>query len=80
MASSSSCTNVAPIERTSSADAGRTSYASTTAPSRLAVAIACSPATPAPSTSTRAGGTVPAAVMNSGKNRGSRIAASSAQR
>ena len=45
-----------------------------------AVAIACRPATPAPSTSTRAGRTVPAAVMNSGKNRGRRIAASSAQR
>ena len=69
-----------PIERTSSALAGRTSYADTTAPSRLAVAIACSPATPAPSTSTRAGGTVPAAVMNSGKKRGSRVAASSTQR
>ena len=72
--------NDAPIDFTSSADAGRTSYASTTAPSRLAVAIACSPATPAPSTTTRAGGTVPAAVMNSGKNRGSRIAASNAHR
>ena len=39
---------VPPIERTSSAEAGRTSYALTLAPSRLAVAIACSPATPAP--------------------------------
>ncbi len=79
-ASSSRSTKVPPIERTSSALAGRTSYADTTAPSRLAVAIACSPATPAPSTSTRAGGTVPAAVMNSGKKRGSRVAASSTQR
>ena len=33
------------------------------APSRFAVAIACSPATPAPSTSTRAGARVPAAVI-----------------
>ena len=45
-ASRSSSTNLAPIDRTSSAEADRTSYASTTAPSRLAVAIACSPATP----------------------------------
>ena len=44
------------------------------------MAIACRPATPAPSTSTLAGGTVPAAVMNSGRKRGSRIAASSTQR
>ncbi len=35
----------------------------TIAPSRLAVATACSPATPAPRTSTLAGGTVPAAVV-----------------
>ena len=52
-----------PIEATSSADAARTSYAETLAPSRLAVAIAWSPATPAPSTSAFAGGIVPAAVM-----------------
>ena len=55
--------NVPPTERTSSADAARTSFADTTPPSRLAVAIACSPATPAPSTSTRAGARVPAAVI-----------------
>jgi hypothetical protein len=72
--------NVPPIDATSSAEAARTSFADTRAPSRLAVAIAWSPATPAPSTSTFAGGTVPAAVMNSGRNRGSRIAASSTQR
>ena len=30
--------------------------------------MACRPATPAPITSTLAGGTVPAAVMNMGKN------------
>ena len=44
------------------------------------MAIACSPATPTPSTTTFAGGTVPAAVIASGKNRGSRIAASSTAR
>ena len=71
---------VAPIERISSAAAARTSYALTTAPSRLQVAIACSPATPAPRTTTCAGGTVPAAVMLSGKNRRSRPAATIAQR
>ena len=47
------------------------------APSRRAVAIACRPATPAPSTSTRAGAMVPAAVISSGKNCGSASAASS---
>ena len=48
---------------TSSFTAGRTSYASTTAPSRREVAIACRPATPAPSTNTFAGAMVPAAVI-----------------
>ncbi|CAB4802815.1 unannotated protein [freshwater metagenome] len=62
--------NVAPIDFTSSAEDGRTSYADTTAPSRRAVAIACRPATPAPRTTTCAGVTVPAAVINNGKNRG----------
>ena len=57
---------------------GRTSKPLTTAPRRRAVAIACSPATPAPSTSTFAGGIVPAAVISIGKNRGSRSAAISA--
>jgi len=60
--------NVAPSDCTSSLTAGRTSYAETTAPRRRAVAIACSPATPAPITSTRAGGIVPAAVIIIGKN------------
>ena len=55
--------NVPPIEVTSSAEEGRMSLAETRAPSLLAVPMACSPATPTPSTSTRAGGTVPAAVM-----------------
>ena len=45
------------------------SKAVTTAPSRREVAIACSPATPAPSTSTWAGGIVPAAVISIGKKR-----------
>ena len=49
--------------------------ADTTAPSRRAVAIACSPATPAPSTSTRAGAIVPAAVTIIGKARPNRDAA-----
>ena len=39
----------------------------TTAPSRRAVAMACSPATPAPMTKTLAGATVPAAVIIIGK-------------
>jgi hypothetical protein len=38
------------------------------APSRLAVAMACKPATPAPITSTCAGRMVPAAVVNMGRN------------
>ncbi len=40
------------------------------------MAIACNPATPAPSTSTLAGGTVPAAVIASGNIRGVTEAAS----
>ena len=50
----------------------------TTAPRRFAVAIACRPATPAPSTSTFAGETVPAAVVIIGKKRPASRAASSA--
>ena len=41
---------------------------STTAPRRRAVAIAWNPATPAPITSTLAGGMLPAAVVSSGMN------------
>ena len=44
------------------------------------VAIAWRPATPAPSTTTSAGGTVPAAVMLRGKKRRSMPAATTAQR
>ena len=40
--------------------------------------MACSPATPAPITSTRAGATVPAAVIIMGRTRPSRSAASTA--
>ena len=67
--------NFAPSERTCSPAAARTSYASTTAPSRRAVAMACRPATPAPMTNTFAGGMVPAAVISIGKSRGSTPAA-----
>ena len=55
--------------------AGRKSYAEATAPRRRAVAIACSPATPAPITRTRAGVIVPAAVVSIGKILGSVSAA-----
>ena len=41
------------------------------------MAIACRPATPAPTTKTRAGVTVPAAVISIGNIRGSASAASS---
>ena len=40
-----------------------------TAPNRLAVAMACKPATPTPKMTTRAALTVPAAVINMGKKR-----------
>ena len=46
------------------------------APSRLAVAIACSPATPTPMMKALAGGTVPAAVIIIGKARPNSLAAS----
>ena len=51
------------------------SYAEVTAPSRRAVAMAWSPATPAPMTRTRAGVIVPAAVVSMGNNRGNVSAA-----
>ena len=70
----------APSDSICSFTALRTSNAGLTAPSRRAVAIACSPATPAPSTSTFAGRTVPAAVVSIGKNLGSSWAAISAAR
>ena len=62
-------TNFAPRLSISSRAAGRTSVAETTAPIRLAVAIACRPATPAPTTKTLAGVTVPAAVIIIGMTR-----------
>ncbi|MOA65220.1 hypothetical protein D3C78_1915260 [compost metagenome] len=40
-----------------------------TAPRRLAVAMACRPATPTPRMTTRAAFTVPAAVISMGKKR-----------
>jgi len=61
--------NFAPSDSTCSLTAGRTSEASITAPRRLAVAIACRPATPAPRMTTRAAFTVPAAVISIGKKR-----------
>src|SRR5690606_5713476 len=56
--------NLAPSDSTCSPAAARTSVALTTAPRRLAVAIACRPATPAPITKTFAGRTVPAAALH----------------
>ena len=65
-----------PRERTCSATSGRGSVARTTAPSDPAAPIAASPATPAPATSTFAGGTLPAAVTCPVKNRPNSCAAS----
>ena len=67
--------DLAPRDRICSRASSRMSNPSTKAPRRRAVAIAWSPATPAPSTRTRAGGTVPAAVMRRGSILGSRPAA-----
>src|SRR5712691_10327210 len=67
--------NFAPSDSTCSLTTGRTSKPNVTAPRRRAVAIAWSPATPAPRTSALAGGTVPAAVVSIGRKRGSRSAA-----
>ncbi len=58
----STVTNSAPIDSTCSATSGRTSKARTIAPIDPAAPIAARPATPAPTTKTRAGGTLPAAV------------------
>ena len=69
--------NFAPSDSTCSPAAARTSVALTTAPRRLAVAIACRPATPAPITKTFAGRTVPAAVIIIGMARSKATAASS---
>jgi hypothetical protein len=66
---------LAPSDSTWSLTDGRTSVASITAPSRFAVAIACSPATPTPMTSTRAAFTEPAAVLSIGTNRAYSVAA-----
>ena len=69
--------NFPPRLITSSFTAGLTSNTSTTAPSFLAVASACRPATPAPSMSTFEGLMVPDADMNMGKKLGSLLAATS---
>mmetsp|Transcript_9199 Transcript_9199/g.13636 ORF Transcript_9199/g.13636 Transcript_9199/m.13636 type:complete len:214 (-) Transcript_9199:697-1338(-) len=68
--------NVAPMDSTCSFVTGRTSKARTIAPIFFAVWMAASPATPAPSTSTFAGGTFPAAVICPAKNLGNSSAAS----
>jgi hypothetical protein len=62
-------TNLPPSDSISSLAAGRTSVAETTPPMRRAVAIAWRPATPAPTTNTLAGVTVPAAVIIIGSTR-----------
>ena len=66
----------APSDSTCSLVAGRTSVAVTMAPRRLAVAMACKPATPTPMTNTRAGAIVPAAVIIIGMARPNWAAAS----
>ena len=63
----STSTNFAPSERTSFFAIGRVSNASTFAPSRRAVAIACNPATPVPMINTFDGCNVPAGVIIIGK-------------
>ena len=68
--------NLAPKDSTCSFTLGRTSEASITAPKRLAVAMACKPATPTPKITTRAALTVPAAVISMGKKRWYWLAAS----
>ena len=56
-------TNFAPKLLTCSSTTGRVSNASTRAPRRFAVAIACKPATPTPITNTLSGEIVPAGVI-----------------
>ena len=68
----------APKLFTSSAASSRTSKARTTAPSRRAVEMADSPATPHPSTTALAGRRVPAGVTIMANTRGRRAAASKA--
>jgi hypothetical protein len=72
--------NSAPMDSTCSLAAARTSKARTMAPMFLAVWIAARPATPAPTTSTLAGGTLPAIVNWPAKNRGNAFAASTIAR
>mmetsp|Transcript_6030 Transcript_6030/g.26641 ORF Transcript_6030/g.26641 Transcript_6030/m.26641 type:complete len:200 (+) Transcript_6030:3310-3909(+) len=72
--------NSAPMDSTCSLAAARTSKARTMAPMFLAVWIAARPATPAPTTSTLAGGTLPAIVNWPAKNLGNAFAASTTAR
>ena len=58
--------NFPPNDSTCSLVSGRISDTSTIEPKRFAVAMACSPATPAPKMSTLEGLMVPAAVINIG--------------
>ena len=71
------CRNFAPTDCTCSATTERVSKATTFAPRRFAVAMACRPATPAPITNTFAGFSVPAGVIIIDRMRGRRAAASS---
>jgi len=68
------------MDSTCSRAAARTSKARTMAPMFLAVWMAASPATPAPITSTLAGGTLPAIVNCPAKNLGNALAASTTAR
>ena len=67
--------NLPPSDSICSRVSGRTSKPSTCAPRRRAVAIACRPATPAPTIKTFDGRIVPAAVVSIGKKRGVNCAA-----
>ena len=69
-----------PSDFTWSATSGRGSVARTIAPSDPAAPIADKPATPAPTMSTFAGGTFPAAVTCPVKNRPNSCAASTTAR
>eukprot|EP00982_Pelagococcus_subviridis_P009671 30937-Pelagococcus_subviridis.AAC.29 len=76
LSSSSTSRNSAPMDSTCSLAAALTSNARTIAPMFFAVCTAASPATPAPTTRTFAGGTFPAIVNCPAKNRGNAFAAS----
>ena len=73
-------TNSAPMDSICSDTSGRTSKAMVMAPSDTDVPIAARPATPAPTTSTLAGGTLPAAVICPMKKRPKLLPASTTAR